>query len=77
MLNFEGIYLFRVFIWTQAYGEIFKSALVYLQTFKLLILNIWILTDSNMSILINIVGTLYLITKNLDFVFMIDQVFRA
>ena len=77
MLNFEGIYLFRVFIWTQAYGEIFKSALVYLQTFKLLILNIWILTDSNMSILINIVGTLYLIIKNLDFVFMIDQVFRA
>ena len=77
MLNFEGIYLFRVFIWTQAYGEIFKSALVYLQTFKLLILNIWILTDSNMSILINIVGTLYLIIKNLDFLFMIDQVFRA
>ena len=77
MLNFEGIYLFRVFIWTQAYGEIFKSALVYLQTFKLLILNIWILTNSNMSILINIVGTLYLIIKNLDFVFMIDQVFRA
>ena len=77
MLNFEGIYLFRVFIWTQAYGEIFKSALVYLQTFKLLILNIWILTDSNMSILINIVGTLYLIIKNLDFVFMTDQVFRA
>ena len=77
MLNFEGIYLFRVFIWTQAYGEIFKSALVYLQTFKLLILNIWILTDSNMSIRINIVGTLYLIIKNLDFVFMIDQVFRA
>ena len=77
MLNFEGIYLFRLFIWTQAYGEIFKSALVYLQTFKLLILNIWILTDSNMSILINIVGTLYLIIKNLDFVFMIDQVFRA
>ena len=77
MLNFEGIYLFRVFIWTQAHGEIFKSALVYLQTFKLLILNIWILTDSNMSILINIVGTLYLIIKNLDFVFMIDQVFRA
>ena len=77
MLNFEGIYLFRVFIWTQAYGEIFKSALVYLQTFKLLILNIWILTDSNMSILINIVGTLYLIIKNLDFVFMIDQVFGA
>ena len=77
MLNFEGIYSFRVFIWTQAYGEIFKSALVYLQTFKLLILNIWILTDSNMSILINIVGTLYLIIKNLDFVFMIDQVFRA
>ena len=77
MLNFEGIYLFRVFIWTQAYGEIFKSALVYLQTFKLLILNIWILTDSNMSILINIVGTLYLIIKNLDFVFMIDHVFRA
>ena len=28
MWNFQGI----VFIWTQAYSEIFKSALVYLET---------------------------------------------
>ena len=33
--------------------------------------------NSNNSVLINIVGTLYLMIRNLDFVFMIDYVFRA
>ena len=32
--------------------------------------------NSNNSILINIVGTLYLMIRNLDFVFMIDHVFK-
>ena len=34
-------------------------------------------SNSNNSILINIVGTLYLMIRNLDFVFMIDHVFRT
>ena len=33
--------------------------------------------NSNNSILINIVGTLYLMIRNLDFVFMIDHVFKT
>ena len=33
--------------------------------------------NSNNSILINIVGTLYLMIRNLDFVFMIDHVLRT
>ena len=33
--------------------------------------------NSNNSLLINLVGTLYLMIRNLDFAFMIDHVFKT